>query len=213
MSSNQLESLNALIDSPFIEAVQTSWRDLLGVSASIACAIHCAVMPMVIGYLPLLGLDFLAGESFHQWMALICFSVAIAAFVPGWRKHRRLLPASVGMLGLSIVAATAFFGDDACCATCESSVIAESTEPAAHTCTELCCHQENLDSPIAAASNATVIASSVSSASTQQAGFAFWFTPLGGCLLVAGHLLNHRSTCRCECCSPDAADLAGEEVA
>ena len=33
-----------------------AYRDWLGVSASVLCAIHCAAMPFVVGFLPLLGL-------------------------------------------------------------------------------------------------------------------------------------------------------------
>ena len=65
----------------------SAWRDWLGMVASIGCAIHCAAMPFVIAYLPALGLSFLADESFHKWMALVCFLIAIVAFIPGVRKH------------------------------------------------------------------------------------------------------------------------------
>ena len=50
-----------------------AWTDGLGMLASIGCAIHCAAMPFVIAYLPALGQSFLAGESFHQAMAISCF--------------------------------------------------------------------------------------------------------------------------------------------
>ena len=72
---------------PLAESAQSSWSDLLGVSHRLAVQ-SCAAMPMVVGYLPLFGLEFLADESFHRWMAVICFVIALAAFVPGWRKHR-----------------------------------------------------------------------------------------------------------------------------
>ena len=44
----------------------TRWSDWLGVVAAIGCAIHCAAMPLIIAYLPALGLSFLADEGFHQ---------------------------------------------------------------------------------------------------------------------------------------------------
>ena len=34
------------------------WTDLIGVVASIACAIHCAAMPFIVGFLPAMGLSF-----------------------------------------------------------------------------------------------------------------------------------------------------------
>ena len=59
---------------------QRAWADWAGMLASIGCAIHCAAMPLVIGYLPLLGIGWLADESFHQVMTGICFVLAAAAF-------------------------------------------------------------------------------------------------------------------------------------
>ena len=55
-----------------IESSLSTWRDWVGITASVGCAIHCAAMPFVIAYLPAFGLSFLADEAFHKWMALIC---------------------------------------------------------------------------------------------------------------------------------------------
>ena len=84
-----------------------SWPDWIGVAASIACAIHCAVMPFVVFLLPALGLSFLADEAFHQVMVVVCSFFAIAAFVPGFKRHRRLLPLAVGVVGLSLISTAA----------------------------------------------------------------------------------------------------------
>ena len=67
---NSTLSLNANVSN-------STWRDLVGIIASIGCALHCAAMPFVISYLPSLGLSFLADESFHKVMALACFLIAI----------------------------------------------------------------------------------------------------------------------------------------
>lgn len=82
-----------------------AWRDSLGISASILCAIHCAAMPFVIGFLPLLGLGFFADPAFHKWIVALCLDLALVAFLPGWRRHRSLTPALVGCTGLSLIAA------------------------------------------------------------------------------------------------------------
>ena len=197
---------------PLAESAQSSWSDLLGVIASIGCAIHCAAMPMVVSYLPLFGLEFLADESFHRWMAVICFVIALAAFVPGWRKHRKLVPAAVGAFGLGVISATAFFSTD-CCSSCESLLVAdrpvlEASDPNA--CTESCCQQPDIESQnLATGSDATL---SQTPGQVLQAGFTLWLTPLGGFLLITGHLLNHRSKCRCECCRSEYPKLDDEEV-
>ena len=81
MNTVQLTTLEP--ETTTIETAMSTWRDSLGIIASVGCAIHCAAMPFVIAYLPALGLSFLADEAFHKWMALACFLIAIAAFVPG----------------------------------------------------------------------------------------------------------------------------------
>jgi hypothetical protein len=68
----------------------STWKDWMGIVASIGCAIHCAALPFVIAYLPALGLSFLADEAFHKWMALICFLIAIVAFIPQHLKHKSI---------------------------------------------------------------------------------------------------------------------------
>ena len=98
-----------------------TWRDSLGIVASIACAIHCAAMPFVIAYLPALGLSFLADEGFHKWMALACFLIAIAAFLPGFRKHKNLGPISMGAVGLVLITFAAFGLEGECCPSCEDA--------------------------------------------------------------------------------------------
>lgn len=88
--------------------------DLTGLIASIGCAIHYAAMPIVIGYPPMLGLDWPATQGFHQAIAVICAGIAIAAFFPGWRKHKKRFPAASGLIGIALITSHAF-GADNCC--------------------------------------------------------------------------------------------------
>ena len=64
-----MESLVVVSDREDSQLDGTRWTDRMGMLASIGCAIHCAAMPFVIGYLPSLGLTWMAGEGFHRWMA------------------------------------------------------------------------------------------------------------------------------------------------
>ncbi|MEO1498775.1 MAG: MerC domain-containing protein [Planctomycetota bacterium] len=99
------------------DRVNARWSDRAGVAASLACAVHCALMPIAIGYLPAIGLSWVAGRGFHQGMAAFCFAAAVAAFIPGYRKHGMLLPAALGLLGVTLlgIEAFGFAGDCACC--------------------------------------------------------------------------------------------------
>ncbi|GAA5505435.1 MerC domain-containing protein [Novipirellula caenicola] len=184
-----------------VSSSPSRWRDWIGVVASVGCAIHCAAMPFVIGYLPLLGLSFLADEAFHRWMALACFLIAIAAFIPGFRTHKRLLPGAIAVIGLVLISGAAFGMTGDCCAACESggnlTVVGSSV-----VCTEACC--EHCTTGLATLPPTNLV--DVTASETQLSSllpldaFGSWITPIGGLLLVTAHLLNRRYGCLCGCC-------------
>ena len=200
-----ITSLEADINSPTEAAVPSTLRqiisDWLGIVASIACAIHCAAMPFVVAFLPMLGLSFLADESFHQVMVAVCTLLALAAFIPGWRRHRKWLPAGVALLGLSFISVAAFAFEDtcACCSSDPSGSQAESSnaETPAAACTD-----EGCEHCLAAkaANQAKEQAEQVEAPPAKMAGFVPWITPLGGILLVFAHIMNRRFSCLCGCC-------------
>ena len=194
-----------------------SWSDWAGMVASIGCAIHCAAMPFVIAYLPALGLSFLADEAFHKWMAIGCFVIALTAFVPGLRKHRRLTPVIIGSVGLVMISVAAFGFAGECCAACEDGSITVATATPsmvddmdspvdAQVCTDDCC-------PHCASENATVdtktardALADVTSQSSLVLGIVPWLTPFGGITLVFAHLLNRRFGCLCGCCDSGSSE-------
>ena len=82
--------------------------DILGIAASSICIVHCLAMPFIIGLLPLIGWQFLAGKLAHQILAAFVFTFALFAIVPGYLKHHKK-PVLVAMLaGLSLVAMATF---------------------------------------------------------------------------------------------------------
>ncbi|CAN5480294.1 MerC domain-containing protein [soil metagenome] len=78
--------------------------DNIGMTASILCAVHCAVVPLLITSLPLLGLGFLANPWF-EW-SMITFALCIGVYAISlsyFRAHRRLLPTILLLLGFAII--------------------------------------------------------------------------------------------------------------
>ena len=174
------------------------WMDMAGLTASIGCAIHCAAMPIAIGYLPALGLGWLATQGFHQGMAVVCGAIAVGAFFPGWRRHKNLLPTALGTIGICLITSHAF-GNNDCCANipkpcsdqpCESclagelestlrtAVLRDAGQQSATLSTELSDQGLTTDSSLAEL-------------------ISGWSTPLGGLFLICAHLINHRLACRC----------------
>ncbi|MDX1933041.1 MAG: MerC domain-containing protein [Capsulimonadales bacterium] len=62
--------------------------DRVGATASIACAVHCALMPLVVTLLPLIGLSFLADERVEWGLLALSATVGIVSLCLGFRTHR-----------------------------------------------------------------------------------------------------------------------------
>ena len=183
-----------------------TWADWTGLAASIACGIHCAAMPLLLSYLPSFGLSWLAHEGFHQWMTVLCFVFAASAFVPGWLKHKSLVPAFSGVIGITLLSLSAFVFGDECCAAATGSPLAQNA-----TCTDAACTDAACTDAACADTACTDTACGEQEAaettniqkSFQFATFTNWLSPLGGLFLVIGHLANHRKNCTCSsghCC-------------
>ena len=181
-----------------IESSVSTWRDWVGIIASIGCAIHCAAMPFVIAYLPAWGLSFLADEAFHKWMALICFLIAIAAFVPGLRKHGNWFPVSVGAIGLVFITFAAFGLAGECCSSCAETATMTSTTPTQSASAETGCIE--CDECQSCSEVGSTACKSQDEDESLLSTLAPWITPFGGLMLVAAHLLNRRYGCLCGCC-------------
>ncbi|PWK78498.1 MerC mercury resistance protein [Mucilaginibacter oryzae] len=80
--------------------------DNIGLTASTLCAVHCAVVPLVLTGLPLIGLGFLA-NAWVEW-AMIIFALAIGAYSIGLsytRTHHRSLPLLMLATGFGLILA------------------------------------------------------------------------------------------------------------
>jgi hypothetical protein len=70
---------------------------------SIACAVHCLVMPLVLGALPLLGTSAIAlDESLEKALTALVIVSAFAGGAWGYRRHRDLRFVAATMLGLGV---------------------------------------------------------------------------------------------------------------
>jgi len=67
--------------------------DVLGITASVLCAIHCAVLPLALASLPILGINIIHNAYFEYGMIFLAFLIGSQALLHGFRRHhRRLLP-------------------------------------------------------------------------------------------------------------------------
>ena len=196
--------LNQTPATPSNKTAWVTWADWTGLAASIACGIHCAAMPLLLSYLPSFGLSWLAHEGFHQWMTVACFLFAAAAFVPGWRKHKSLVPAFSGVIGITLLSLSAFVFGDECCAAAAQNQGSQSAACTDAACTDAACADAACtDAACTACSEEEIGQSPEVSTQYQFATFTNWLSPLGGLFLVIGHIANHRKNCTCSsghCC-------------
>lgn len=64
--------------------------DRMGATASLLCALHCALLPFVLALLPLLGLGFLADHRFERIFVACAAALASVTIFTAWRRHRKL---------------------------------------------------------------------------------------------------------------------------
>ena len=65
-----------------------NWNwDAVGIGASLACAIHCALLPLFFSSLPLLGINILHNLQFELGMILLSFAIGAYSLYHGYKKH------------------------------------------------------------------------------------------------------------------------------
>ena len=65
--------------------------DAIGITASLACAIHCALLPLFLTSLPLFGFNIIHNSYFEGGMILLAFCVGSYSLYHGYKKHHHSL--------------------------------------------------------------------------------------------------------------------------
>jgi hypothetical protein len=84
--------------------------DALGITTSVACAIHCAILPLFVSVLPLFGVNIIHNIAFEAGMVALAFGIGAYSFYHGYRKHHHnLLPSFLFVAGLFLLVLKLFF--------------------------------------------------------------------------------------------------------
>ena len=78
--------------------------DQFGMTASIACAVHCAVLPLVITSLPLIGMEFLANVWVEITMILLALVIGAWSMTTSYLQHKNIVPIMVLLTGFFFIA-------------------------------------------------------------------------------------------------------------
>jgi len=82
---------------------KVNW-DALGITTSIACAIHCAILPLIMTSLPLFGINIIDNDWFEYSMILLAFVVGTYSLYHGYKKHHHsFLPIIIFSLGITLL--------------------------------------------------------------------------------------------------------------
>ena len=80
----------------------TKKADRIGIIASVLCAIHCALTPVLLILMPTFGKAW-AHPATHWGMAIVVIPIAIMMLVKGYRKHRKKWVVGVGSLAILFI--------------------------------------------------------------------------------------------------------------
>jgi hypothetical protein len=88
----------------------TKALDGLGISASFLCAIHCALLPIVAGLLPVVGLQAFAHPAIEKSIFVSAFIIASLSLFPSYiRIHRKSSAIMIFIAGFTML----FIGHEA----------------------------------------------------------------------------------------------------
>ncbi len=81
--------------------LRINW-EAFGVAASVACAIHCAVVPLFITSLPLFGVNIVHNLFIEVLLLGAAFVIGFSTLWHGYKKHHHhwgtLIPFTIGMI-------------------------------------------------------------------------------------------------------------------
>ena len=84
--------------------------DALGIATSVACAIHCALLPVVVTSLPVLGINIIHNSFFEWGMIALAFAIGSYSLLHGHIKHHRsFTPMLIFTAGFIFLVSKQFF--------------------------------------------------------------------------------------------------------
>lgn len=87
-----------------IKITQRLNLDKIGISASLLCAIHCALVPLVLPLMAAIGLGFLWSHEFEIGMIALALVIGLLSLTRDYRhKHHNRMPFLLLSIGMSII--------------------------------------------------------------------------------------------------------------
>ena len=90
----------------------TPTLDGIAVCTSIACAVHCLTLPILLVAFPAIGVTFFGQEEFHKLLLWFVIPVSVVSLTLGCRQHKDRMVLGIGALGLAVLCFAAILGHD-----------------------------------------------------------------------------------------------------
>lgn len=84
--------------------ILTNLFEKLGFSASFLCAIHCTLMPILMIFLPLLGISMFADENLELVLLLVSGLSGLLTMCFGYARHKSIKASLYFYIGFGLVA-------------------------------------------------------------------------------------------------------------
>lgn len=89
--------------------LKLNW-DALGITTAIACAIHCALLPLFLTSLPLMGVNIIHNLFFEVFMIMLAFVIGSYSLFHGYRlHHHKIFPLFIFVSGMGFLVLKQFF--------------------------------------------------------------------------------------------------------
>jgi hypothetical protein len=85
--------------------------DKWGTIASLACVVHCIATPVLFSIFAVAAQVVPTEQHTHRLLAIPVCLLGLFAMRSGFKRHQRLGPALLMIVGLSLIVATAWWGD------------------------------------------------------------------------------------------------------
>lgn len=123
--------------------IKLNW-DTLGIGTSVLCAIHCALLPVLVSSLPVFGINIIHNLFFEWGMIALAFVVGSYSLFHGYIKHHRSLkPVLIFSFGFIFLILKQFFTQFEI----PFLIIAVASIISAHYYNYLLCHRSKCSSP------------------------------------------------------------------
>ena len=84
--------------------------DMMGIATSVLCAIHCALLPVLVSTLPVFGINIVHNSVFEWGMIILAFIVGSYSLFHGYVKHHHsLVPVLIFCVGFLLLVFKQFF--------------------------------------------------------------------------------------------------------